>query len=667
VLDVLEPPPGSLSLLDGVIPRAMHLQYLCLVHVAPSREPDQVGLIVAPTPQRLGPFDRPPECETFVASFDHAAIHDACDHRGDVARRDSDHRLVEERNTDRRSTSSNVCAAFFAHRKGKEVVLTCALGRFGHAAGYLGRKLVRTFERCPDCFGHQEVCPFHVLSIQSIRQALATPEPASGGTDLASLQVSDSCPGRGADGIRKRIGTFVGEMGASDDADETVLATEHEGADSELLEVESRQRSLRLCNGERVVGVLPSLPGEERQRTLDGVRNGHVTPIIAPERRRRSNISVSLRSLVAVTHVYLDHAATTPMRPEVREAMEPFGEVSFGNASGSHGVSRRAKNALEEAREVVAGALGCRPQEIVFTSGGTEADNLAVKGAALAEGLGGVVTVATEHEAVLESAAFVKRLGAEVEVVAVDGTGRVDPAGIFEAVTDTTRVVSVMWANNETGTRQPLRQIRAGLGDTVLLHTDAVQAFISEDVSVEGVDMLSLSAHKFGGPKGVGVLYVKDGVRLEPVLHGGGQELGRRSGTHNVAGAVGLAAAVAATVSDRDAFRTRVEAIRRRFEHLIADVAVRTVPVEHSLVQHAHLRVSGRRNETMLVRLDQRGVAASSASACQSGANTVSHVLEAMNVQSPREYLRFSFGWNSTMEDAERAAAVIRDAAGEAA
>ncbi|MEX1003843.1 MAG: cysteine desulfurase family protein [Acidimicrobiia bacterium] len=368
-----------------------------------------------------------------------------------------------------------------------------------------------------------------------------------------------------------------------------------------------------------------------------------------------------------MTDVYLDHAATTPMRAEAREAMEPFTGDSFGNASGSHGVSRRAKNALEEAREAVAAALGCAPQEIVFTGGGTEADNLAVKGAALIDGIGGVVTVATEHEAVLESAAFVGRLGGEVRVVGVDAIGRVDPEEIVAAVSDATRVVSVMWANNETGTRQPLREIRERLGDGVRLHTDAVQAFISEAVRAEGVDLLSLAGHKFGGPKGVGVLYVRDGVRLEPVLHGGGQELGRRSGTHNVAGAVGLAAAVVATVSDRDAFRTRVGAIRQRFEHLIEGVAVRTVPVDHSLVQHAHVRVPGRRNETMLVRLDQRGVAASSASACQSGANTVSHVLEAMGLAAPREYLRFSFGWNSTMEDAERAASVVREAAGEAA
>ncbi len=362
--------------------------------------------------------------------------------------------------------------------------------------------------------------------------------------------------------------------------------------------------------------------------------------------------------------VYLDHAATTPMRTEVRKAMEPFEQDAFGNASGSHGVSRRAKNALEEARERVASALGCRPPEIVFTAGGTEADNLAVKGAALADGLGGVVTVATEHEAVLESAGFIRRLGGEVTILGVDQAGTVDPAAVAAAVTGETRVVSVMWANNETGTIQPLAEIRAALSERTLLHTDAVQAFISEPVTAEGVDLLSLAGHKFGGPKGMGVLYVRDGVRLEPVLHGGGQELGRRSGTHNVAGAVGLAVALESAMADRDAFRSRVTQIRRRFEELVGDLAVRTVPAEHSLVQHSHLRLPGQRNETMLVRLDQRGVAASSASACQSGANTVSHVLVAMGVERPRECLRFSFGWTSTMEDAERAAAAVREAAG---
>lgn len=355
------------------------------------------------------------------------------------------------------------------------------------------------------------------------------------------------------------------------------------------------------------------------------------------------------------------------MRPEVREAMEPFLTDSFGNPSGSHGVSRRAKNALEEARERIADALGCLPREVVFTGGGTEADNLAVKGVALADGVGGVVTVATEHEAVLESADFIRRLGGSVTILDVDRFGSVDPAEVASSVGPDTRVVSVMWANNETGTLQPIGAIRQAIGEKTLLHTDAVQAFVSEEVRVSDVDLLSLSAHKLGGPKGVGVLYVRDGVRLEPVLHGGGQELGRRSGTHDVAGAVGMAAAVGAVVADRASFRDRVGAIRRHFEDRVAGVAERTIPVEQSLVQHCHVRLREQRNETLLVRLDQAGVAASAASACQSGATTVSHVLAAMGVDEPRAHLRFSFGWNSNVDEAERAAAALRAACGVAA
>lgn len=361
---------------------------------------------------------------------------------------------------------------------------------------------------------------------------------------------------------------------------------------------------------------------------------------------------------------YLDHAATSPMRPEVQAAMAPFGSDAFGNPSGSHGVSRRAKNALEESRERVAAAFGCHPNEIVFTGGGTEADNLAIKGTALADGVGGVLTVATEHEAVLESTDFIRRVGGDVRVLGVDRIGRVDPAEVAAAITDGTAVVSVMWANNETGTLQPLTEIREGLDGRVVLHTDAVQAFVSCDVTAGDADLISIAGHKLGGPKGVGALYVRDGIRLEPVVHGGGQELGRRSGTSNVAGIVGLARAVELAVADREDFRRRVGAIRERFESELAGLVERTVPVGDSLVQHSHVRLPGTRNETVLIQLDRAGVAASSASACQSGANTVSHVLEAMGIPEPRECLRFSFGWDSTLDDAVAGAAAVRTVVG---
>ncbi len=366
--------------------------------------------------------------------------------------------------------------------------------------------------------------------------------------------------------------------------------------------------------------------------------------------------------------VYLDHAATTVLRPEARDAMAPYLAEEYGNPSGIHEMSRRAKQAVETARERAADLIGAaHPLEIVFTGGGTEADNLAVAGAALAGGgRGGVVTTPVEHEAVLETARFLSRLGCPVRIVGVDRWGRIDPDEIAAAVTPSTAVVSVMAANNETGTLLGVgasaRAARTAKPD-VAVHTDAVQAFISEDVTVTstGADLIALASHKLGGPKGVGMLYVRRGVELEPVVHGGGQELGRRSGTHNVAGIVGMVAAMERCVADRDGFRSRVGAARDRFEAALRqrrpDVVV-NAPPDGRLVQHSHLRFPGVSAETLLVRLDQSGVAASAGSACQSGAVTTSHVLEAMGFGAAEaaECARFSFGWVTVPEDGDHAA-----------
>ena len=366
--------------------------------------------------------------------------------------------------------------------------------------------------------------------------------------------------------------------------------------------------------------------------------------------------------------LYVDHAATTPMRPEVAEAMRPFYSDTFGNPSGVHEISRRAKDALEEARERVAQILRCEPLEVVFTSGGTESDNLALKGAALAAGRrGGVVTVATEHEAVLQSAAFLSRIGCPVKILGVDRDGLVDPEAVAAAVDEETAVVSVMWANNETGVIQPVAEIAAAVravSDRVLVHSDAVQAAVSEEVTFDDVDLLTIAGHKFGGPKGVGVLVVRSGTLLEPVLHGGGQELGRRSGTHNVAGAVGFATALELAVADRERFRRDVGEAGRRFgERLMSkrpDVVI-NAPEDRRLVQHSHVRIPGTRNETVLIRLDRAGVAASAGSACQSGASTPSHVLTAMGrtFEEARESLRFSFGWTTRPEDGDELADAV--------
>jgi cysteine desulfurase len=368
---------------------------------------------------------------------------------------------------------------------------------------------------------------------------------------------------------------------------------------------------------------------------------------------------------------YLDHAATTEVRSIARDAMQPYLADAFANPSGLHRAAQRAKNGMEEARERAAALLGVRrPLEIVFTGGGTEADNLAVAGAALAHGRrGGVVTTAIEHEAVLETAAFLRTLGCPVTIVGVDGYGRVDPAAVAAATNDATAVVSVMAANNELGTTQPVREIAAAVrtaNDGVVVHTDAVQAFVSEPITVDstGADLIALAAHKFGGPKGVGLLYVRDGIDLEPVIHGGGQELGRRSGTHNVAGIVGMVAAMEEAVALRDRFRAEVAGARDRFE---TDLA-RAVPdleingdLDHRLVQHSHVRIPGVATETLLIRLDQAGIAAAAGSACQSGAIEVSHVLEACGFPSEAagECVRFSFGWGQTLADGELAAKAV--------
>ncbi len=368
--------------------------------------------------------------------------------------------------------------------------------------------------------------------------------------------------------------------------------------------------------------------------------------------------------------LYLDHAATSPLRPEAWEAMAPFQRDVYGNPSGSHAVSRQAKNALEDARDLIAELLNAHPLEILFMGGGTESDNLALKGTALAGGRrGGIVTTPIEHDAVLGSAAFLHAWGCPLALAKVDADGLVSPVELASHVTPQTAIVSVMIGNNETGLREPAEEVRQAVKEinpSVAFHTDAVQGYVSERVDVGdlGVDLLSLAAHKFGGPKGVGLLYVRTGILLEPLIHGGGQELGRRSGTHNVMGAVGMAAAMQALEADREAFRARVASERDAFEttlaELIPEVAF-TAGAAPRMVQTSHVRFPGIRNEVLLVRLDEVAVAASAASACQSGAATVSHVLEAMGMtpDEARECLRFSFGWTTRAGDGSAAARMV--------
>ncbi len=367
--------------------------------------------------------------------------------------------------------------------------------------------------------------------------------------------------------------------------------------------------------------------------------------------------------------LYLDHAASAPLRPEAADAMAPYLQGRFGNPSGMHAVSRDAKNALEDARERAAAVLGAtHPLDIVFTGGGTESDNLGVAGVALAGGRrGGVVTTAVEHEAVLDTARFLERLGCPLAVVPVDRFGIIDPERLAAAVVPSTAVVSVMAANNETGALQPIRAVAEALaGRGVLVHTDAVQAAVSCEATLDeyGVDLLSVASHKLGGPTGVGILALRPGIDLEAVVHGGGQELGRRSGTHNVAGIVGAVAALEAAALDRKRFVADVGEARSRFESRVMvsiPDTVFTLGGADRLVQHSHFRIPGVDAETLLVRLDAAGVAASAGSACHSGAMTPSHVLTAMGMPSEHaaECVRFSFGWNTRPEDGDTAAAAL--------
>jgi cysteine desulfurase len=356
---------------------------------------------------------------------------------------------------------------------------------------------------------------------------------------------------------------------------------------------------------------------------------------------------------------YLDHAATTPMRPEAVEAMLPFLRDRFGNPSGAHAPAREARKALDEAREAVAECLGAEPGEVVFTGGGTEADNLAILGCHAARP-GGVVCTAVEHHAVLHATAA---LGGRVAPVSPGGV--VDLDLLAELLDPDVTVVSVMLANNEVGTVQPLDRVVTLVRDRApqaVLHTDAVQAFQWLDVAsaAAGCDVVAVSAHKFGGPKGVGALVVRSGVALRPILHGGGQERDRRSGTHNVAGIVAMAAAMRAAVDERAEVVGRVGARRDRLaDGLLAAVpdAAETGDRSAKIAGNCHLWFAGVEAEALLMLLDAAGVYASAGSACASGAVDPSHVLTAMGLSREQAAgaLRLSLGRSTTDADVDLA------------
>ena len=365
---------------------------------------------------------------------------------------------------------------------------------------------------------------------------------------------------------------------------------------------------------------------------------------------------------------YLDHAASTPMRAEAIEAMTPYLDHMYANPSGSHRFAREARKALDEARDLVAETLGCKPGEVVFTSGGTEGDNHAILGAI--RRLGGVaVCPAAEHHAVLHCVEHVNGV-----VVRVNNVGTVDLEDlqrVLEAATEEQpiTVVSVMAVNNEVGSITPMRDVARIVrkyAPNAILHTDSVQAACWLDLReiTPLVDALSLSAHKFGGPKGVGVTVIKTGKNLEPLIFGGGQERDRRSGTHNVSGIIATAKALEVTDKTRAEESARVTKLRNRLVDEICaqvDGVLETVPREHRVPGVAHICFSGLENEALLFLLDQADVYASAASACASGAMEPSHVLEAMGVERSwsNGALRLSLGHTTTDAEIDLAVSAI--------
>ena len=374
--------------------------------------------------------------------------------------------------------------------------------------------------------------------------------------------------------------------------------------------------------------------------------------------------------------IYLDHAATTPLREEVLEAMRPYLTEHFGNPSSVHAEGRRARQGLDEARESIAAILGAKPREIVFTGGGSEADNLALKGVAWAASARGrhIITSSVEHKAVLNTCAILERSGFDVTYLPVDRYGRVDPAQLEEAFTEHTTLVSIMYANNEVGTVQPIAEIGAICRQRgVLFHTDAVQAggFLPLDVDGLGVSLLSLAAHKVYGPKGVGLLFVRQGTGLLPQIQGGAQERQRRAGTENVAGIVGFARAVELAQGDpaiRSAENARLAGLR---DQLLAGAAEipGVEPTGHPterLPHNASWLIDGVEGGDVVAALDLDGVAASTGSACTSGSIEPSHVLLAMGYDPERAHgaLRLTAGRGTTSEDIARAGEVLRSAVG---
>lgn len=359
--------------------------------------------------------------------------------------------------------------------------------------------------------------------------------------------------------------------------------------------------------------------------------------------------------------IYLDYAATTPMHPAVAKAMQGYFSEDFGNPSSLHSIGQKAKDAVEQARYEVAHILGAKPKEIIFTSGGSESNNFAIKGVThvMKDKGNHIITSKIEHHAVLEPYHFLQKNGFDVTFLSVDNYGVVDPDDVKKAIIDKTILVSIMHANNEIGTIEPIEEISKICRDKgVYLHTDAVQSFGSLDTNVDklGVDLLSISAHKFYGPKGVGLLYIKQGTRISPLIHGGAQEWNKRASTHNVPGIVGLAKAAQLAIVEKDERVKHYSHLRDKLIKLIfekiEDVKLNGHP-EKRLPNNCHLILKYVEGESMLLKLDAIGIEVATGSACSSGSLEPSHVLLSIGItpEDAHGSLRLTIGRLTTEQD----------------
>jgi cysteine desulfurase len=372
-----------------------------------------------------------------------------------------------------------------------------------------------------------------------------------------------------------------------------------------------------------------------------------------------------------MNRIYLDHAATTPTAPEVLAAMLPYFSECWGNASAVYATGREARRAIENARKEVAKAIGALPQEICFTSGGSESDNTAIRGTARALREKGkhIITTAIEHHAVLKTCRQLEQEGFEVTRVRPDGEGRIDPEEIRKAIRKDTILVTVMAANNEIGTLEPVGEIgRICREQGVVFHTDAVQAAgaVAIDVREAGCDLLSLSGHKFYGPKGIGALYIREGTRLDPLIAGGQQERGFRAGTENLPGIVGLGKAITLAAENLDRNAGQMRRMRDRLtEALLASVpgAALNGPREERLPNNCSIRFDGIDGEALLLRLDLAGIAASAGSACTAGNQETSHVLKAIGLteEEAGSSLRLTTGIHTTEEEVDETVRTVRE------